>query len=373
MVPDPDSQNEVIFMPPPPNQQELARPYLETCGPMASLILQGKCPGYHLEIDSHCNVRCALCFPGNKEGYVKTHGRMSLELVERILDKIVQENPAALVLPFGNSEPFLHPQLPEIIAAVKRRGLAFRLSSNMNYVNRMEEVVAQQPDLFVIGVSGWTQGMYGKTHQGGDIERVKRNMYDLGQLRQKYGTRVLVSYHLYRDNMGPEEQGEMATFCRNLGFEFMPAPARGISMENMLSYLRYREKQRTGTVPDMPIGKDGLDWNKLLPPPNQNYLDHVGRLWVSPEQAQEMYARWPVPNTCPISHLGCYIRWDGKVTLCCIMEDRRLDLGSYLEMTQDQICAARQGHPLCHECLRYKLNLYCCLVEQDRWIGYPHV
>lgn len=349
--------------------EEDARPYMETCNPMKEIFLSRRYPnGYHLELNSTCNLKCALCFPGNAEGYVKTHGIMPLPFLERILDKIASEQPNALVLTFGNSEPFLYPYLPEAIKAVKARGLSLRLSSNMNYVRRLEETLASGIDMFIVGVSGWTQEMYSKSHIGGDIEKVKQNMYDLGQLRQKYGTFVLVSYHQYRDNMGDSEQGEMARFCANLGFTFMAAPARSISMENMVSYLRWREKERTGSVPPIPVRKDDLDWNDLLPPPTKNYITTIPRLWVSPEQAEGMYSRWPVPQKCPLVHFGCYIRWDGKVTLCCILEDRRFDIGNYLEMTQEQIYQARLNHPICHECLRYRLNLYCCLLEQDKWI-----
>lgn len=354
-------------------KEEAARPYLETIGPMGSLFRSARYPhGYHIEINSTCNLRCALCFPGNREGYQKTHGLMPLDYLERVLDKAKSEQPQAMILFFGNSEPMLYPHLPEAIAAVKRRGMVCRVSSNLNYVQRLEEVLASRPDTFIVGVSGWIQETYSKSHIGGNIETVKRNLYDLGQLRQRYPVQVIVSYHQYRDNMG-QEQEQMAEFCRNLGFEFMPAPARTISMENMISYLRWREKERSGTVAPIRVGKDGLDWNKLLPPPSENYLKNVPRLWVSPEQAQGLYARFPIPDECPICDFGCYIRFDGKVTLCCIMEDRRFDIGTYLDMSREQIQEGRKGNPICEECLRYRLNLYCCLVEQDKWIGHPHV
>lgn len=342
------------------------RPYVECDTPIRPFVVQDKCSVYHLELNSNCNLRCALCFPGNKEGYQHANGIMPMDLLETVLDKAHSENPTASVLCYGNSEPFLYPNLPEAIRAVKRRGMRFQLSSNLHVVNRLEEVLSANPDLFIIGLSGWSQEVYSRSFVGGDVERVKRNMYDLGQLNQRYGVRIVVSYHMYRDNLGVELE-HMRQFCANLGFAFMPAPARAISVENTIAYLRHKEYERTGQVPVIPIGEDGLDWNKLLPQASAGYLANIPRLLFSPEKAKDHYSRFPVPTRCPISHVGTFVRFDGKVTLCAAMADRRLDIGDYLTMTQDHIESKRLNHPLCRECLRYRFNLYTCLVDANNW------
>lgn len=347
------------------NITESWRPYYESPGPMKPEDNTG-CPWFHLELDSHCNLKCGLCFAGNSEGYDQTHGRMSLELVERLYDKIQTEHPHPAIRCYGNSEPFLYPWLPEVIASAKRRGFYFELSSNLNYVNRLEEVMAAGPAYLLIGFSGWTQATYSRTHKGGDIEKVRANMIKVADLRAKYPIRVLANYHVYLDNKGEEMQAAKI-FITNCGFEWCPSPGRAISIENTISYLRQKEKENTGSVPPMGKCPKGLDWDAILPPPTQNYLEQIPRLTFSPERARAFYSKWPVPEVCPLKDIGCYIRWDGKVTLCATMSDRRLDIGNYLEMTQQQMSDARHGHPICHECLRYRYNLYCCLVDYDKW------
>lgn len=341
------------------------RPYYESSGPMKPETPHG-CPWFHLELDSHCNLKCGLCFAGNSDGYSNTHGRMSLELVERLYDKIQTEHPHPAIRCYGNSEPFLYPWLPEVIASARRRGFYFELSSNLNYVQRLEETMAAGPAYLLIGFSGWTQSTYARTHRGGDIEKVKANMIKVADLRAKYPIRVLANYHVYTDNRG-EEMEAAKTFITNCGFEWVPSPARAISIENTIAYLRHREKSDLGSVP--PMGKDtkGLDWDAILPQPSQNYLEQISRLVFSPEWSRAFYSKWPVPEVCPLKNIGCYIRWDGKVTLCATMSDRRLDIGNYLEMTQQQMSDARHNHPICRECLRYRYNLYCCLVDYTKW------
>ena len=300
------------------------------------------------------------------EGYDNTHGKMSVELVEKIYNKIATEHPHPSIRCYGNSEPFLYPWLPEVIASAKRRGFQFELSSNLNYVQRLEETMAAGPTYLLIGFSGWHQATYAKTHKGGNIEKVKANMIKVADLRAKYPIRVLANYHIYNDNRG-EEMEEAKTFITNCGFEWVPSPARAISIENTIAYLRQQEKNSTGSVPPMGTCPKGYDWDKILPPPTQNYLDQIQRLSFSPEWSRQFYAKWPIPAICPLKDIGCYIRWDGKVTLCATMSDRRLDIGNYLDMTQKQMSDARYGHPICRECLRYRYNLYCCLVDYDLW------
>lgn len=341
------------------------RPYYESTGPMKPEDPRS-CPWFHLELDSHCNLWCALCFPGNKEGYSDTHGRMSLELVERLYDKIQTEHPHPTIRCYGNSEPFLYPWLPEVITSAKRRGFYFELSSNLNYVQRLEETMAAGPAFLLIGFSGWYQATYCRSHCGGDIEKVRANMIKVADLRSKYQIRVLANYHMYRDNLG-EEMEQARQFTHNCGFEWAPSIARAISTENTIAYLRYQEKLKTGGVPQMGKCPKGLDWDALLPPPSKNYLEQIPRLLFSPEQARAFYAQWPIPAECPLKNIGCFIRWDGRVTLCPCMADRRLDIGNYLEMSQEQMSEARKGHPLCRECLRYRRDLYTCLVGYDKW------
>lgn len=110
-----------------------------------------------------------------------------------------------------------------------------------------------------------------------------------------------------------------------------------------------------------------LDLNKILPPGKQEFIEAMQRLQFHPANAKEFYARWPVAPVCAIADVFTEIRHDGRVQLCAWTDDMRLTLGNYLEMSQDQIREARIGHPLCQECLRYRLNLYFHIVDRPRW------
>ena len=123
-----------------------ARPFIEAPGPVPESVLGLKAWRYVLEISSQCNLRCALCHAGNREGYQYKPGIMDMALMERILDKITTENPRAIVCAYVNSEPFLHPRLAECIASIKRRGLRCEVSSNLNFMRDLDAVLAARPD-----------------------------------------------------------------------------------------------------------------------------------------------------------------------------------------------------------------------------------
>ena len=226
--------------------EQASKPFIESKGAITAEHTRMKSWRYFLEINSACNLRCPTCTKGNMEGYEHKTGLMDMELMEKILDKIQSENPNAIVFTYGNSEPFLHPKLPECITAIKRRGLHPEMSTNLNHLQRVEETLEADPDLIIISLSGWTQEVYEKGHAGGKIEKVKDNMRILAETNNARPNRVsiLVNYHVYKDNQ--HEIPLMKEYALNLGLGFFTSYARAISMENAIQYCRDKDPEATG-------------------------------------------------------------------------------------------------------------------------------
>ena len=75
------------------------------------------------------------------------------------------------------------------------------------------------PDYVKISVSGYYPEAYNKTHQGGNINIVKSNLYKLAHVieKGKHDTLIDINYHLYRDNSGRNLQ-KMQELAQELGF-----------------------------------------------------------------------------------------------------------------------------------------------------------
>lgn len=345
--------------------EQASIPFIDSQGAITEAHTRLASWRYFLEINSACNLRCPTCTKGNMEGYDHKTGLMDRDLMEKILDKIKTENPEAIVFVYGNSEPFLHPKLPECIEAIKRRGLHPEMSTNLNYLQRVEETLEAGPDLIIISLSGWTQEVYEKGHAGGKIEKVKANMRTLAEANKArpegQRIRILVNYHVYTDNQ--HEIAPMKEYAESLGLELFTSYARAISMENAIQYCRNHDPDATPF--DVQEGRP--DWNYSLPPIGETYKAAMERLVIPPTKAREMYQKWPVLKACPIGHMFSFIRHDGKISLCACVADRRIVLGNYLDLTQEERIVKRHDHSVCQQCLKYRMSYYFHIVDQKAW------
>lgn len=322
---------------------------------------------YFLEINSVCNLHCPTCTKGNQEGYEHKTGVMDPDLMNSILEKIAKENQNAIVFLYGNSEPFLHPKLPECITAIHDWGLHPEFSTNLNVLKRVDEVLAARPDLIIISLSGFTQEVYVKGHAGGNIERVKDNMRTIAELNnaipEDRRVKILVNYHVYSDNAHEIEL--MREYATNLGLGFFTSLARAISMENAIQYCRRYD------LNDVPfeVQEGRPDWNKALPPVGETYIETMDRLKIPPTDAFKMYQHIPRSDVCPVGagSIFTFIRHDGKTQLCACTADRRVTLKDYLDTTPDELIEERTGHAICKQCIKYRLNLYFMIADREKW------
>lgn len=319
---------------------------------------------YFLEINSACNLACPTCTKGNKAGYDHQTGIMDPALMEACIDKIRNENNKAIVFLYGNSEPFLHPRLPECIAAVKARGLRCELSSNLNYIQRIDETLSAGLDFMIISLSGFTQEVYVKGHAGGNIEKVKKNMKLVGEANAKLDkpVKISVNYHVYKDN--GHELELMKDYAKECGIGLFTSTARAISMENAIQYLREKDGN-----PPYEVQEGRPDWNTALPPVSQQWKETMDRLKIPPQNARDMYEQYPVSTLCPVGAgaMFTFIRHDGKTSLCACVADRRITIGDYLSTNVDEMVERRLNHSICQQCSKYKLNMYFHLVDREKW------
>lgn len=326
---------------------------------------------YFLEVNSACNLKCPTCTKGNMaevEGLKYDHrtGLMDMELMEKILDKIQKESPNAIVFTYGNSEPFLHPKLPECITAIKSRGLHPEMSTNLNHLNRVEELLEARPNLIIISLSGFTQEVYVRGHAGGNVEKVKANMRTIAEANNKRTNKVslLVNYHVYDYNHHEIEL--MKEYATNLGIGFFTSIARAISMENSIQYCRSKDPEAT----PYEVQEGRPDWNHLLPPVTPTYSETMEHVRIPPTQAREMYKDYPQHDVCPVGagSIFTFIRHDGKTQLCACTADRRITLTDFLDATPEGLMAERAGHAICKQCIKYKLNYYYMISDFSKWI-----
>src|SRR3989339_737818 len=194
---------------------------------------------YTIDVVGTCNLVCPSCAHSiNGEKYPR--GMMSIENFMRVLDKIKQESEVVThVSLYSWGEPFLHPELPEIIKHLHNNGIAAAVSSNLSIksADQIRHVIQASPEYLKISLSGYYPDVYNKTHTGGDINLVKSNMYRVRHYIDKFGadTFVDVNYHLYNNNNQKNLQ-KMKELCDELGFSLSATYSLVMPLERCLDH-----------------------------------------------------------------------------------------------------------------------------------------
>ncbi|NQT74311.1 MAG: radical SAM protein [Chloroflexi bacterium] len=132
---------------------------------------QHTCVGL-IEITTRCNLACPTCFADAGVGY-----DLSLAQVESMLDRFVETEGDPEVIQISGGEPTLHPQLMEILAAARNRGIyhvmlntnGLRLAQDVDFVREL----SQYKPIIYLQFDGLTPGVY-QNLRGRDLRDIKR-------------------------------------------------------------------------------------------------------------------------------------------------------------------------------------------------------
>jgi MoaA/NifB/PqqE/SkfB family radical SAM enzyme len=289
-------------------------------------------PSYTIDIMGACNLKCGSC-PHSIHDHGVSKGSMSFDTFEKVLRKAMIEQPAlSHVSLYSWGDPFLHPHLPQFIKSAHDKSLAVAVSSNLsiNLDGRFEEIVDVAPDYLKISVSGFSQGVYETTHQGGDVALVKSNIYKLRHLMDKKGKSFLVdiNYHLYRNNKGLELD-RFKELAEDVGFVLSETYALVMPLERVINYLD---------------GKPDFQTSRL----NDDLL------LVSIDQGIEVSGgRKSGVRECTYLTNQVNINADLSVPLCCLTFERSPETivsRNYLDSSPESILKAKKEMRLCQRC-----------------------
>lgn len=283
---------------------------------------------FYVDIVSSCNLRCPSCQRGQLSS--SSNGVMDIELFTRIIQKIEQEYPGAVVCLFNWTEPFLHPQLAEFVRIVRHAGLDYNISTNLNILRSLDEILLAKPSNLKISLSGFTQEVYGIGHRGGDIDKVKDNMRRLSGTLKRLNSNLKVCVHYHKYNYNLHELDLMKEYASSLGFEFMSSWAFHMPVESALDYI-----------------------HGVSPPEQRKFIETRYALTLNKAlAATKPYRR----NPC---NLLDYIAIDfkGNVLLCCAVSEKPV-IGPFLDLSPKGIKKKRAQHRLCSQCTKNGLHIY---------------
>jgi hypothetical protein len=197
--------------------------------------------------------------------------------------------------------------------------------------------MAANPASLRISSSGFSQEVYGKTHRGGDVDRLKRHMVELAEAKKRHRatTELSIYYHRYRHNL--REESLMRDFSKSLGFNFHAVWALFFPLEKILAM----------------DGEDVCDFS--LTDEDQAVIGSLALPLREALAAARQYRSRP----CTLRDEALSLDFQGNATLCCgIFDARKFTLGNFLDMSLEDIQRVRQAHPMCSRCMAHGAHVY---------------
>jgi len=124
----------------------------------------------HLDLTNACNARCVTCWdhspllPTPRTAAWKRQ-QLDAQVATALLDEIQSLGGLESIILSGMGEPFLHPHMGQIIAAVKARGLHLTIITNLVAADA-EQILALAVDQLLVGIHAATLETYCAFHPG---------------------------------------------------------------------------------------------------------------------------------------------------------------------------------------------------------------
>lgn len=171
----------------------------------------------YFEIVGLCNARCPYCVTGAR--HQNLGGAIPVELFEkgicRLLECRIITSTTILHL-YNWGEPFLHPNLDQIVGVINKSGLRYTLSTNGFKIGKIDAPFLQNLAMIRFSMSGFSQASYDRIHKL-DFETVKRNIekfvHDSRHL--DYKGQLQIFFQVFQFNF--DELSKCREFAEKLG------------------------------------------------------------------------------------------------------------------------------------------------------------
>ncbi|MEW5949898.1 MAG: radical SAM protein [Thermodesulfobacteriota bacterium] len=142
-----------------------------------------------MEITNRCNLRCTFCdkLPLLSKNQL---GDMDFELCRKIIDEGAENGLCGLKLSY-RGEPLLHPQVDQIVAYGKRKGILdiyFNTNGMLLSKNMSLKLISAGLDRISISIEGIDPVTFERERKGASFQRIISNISTLLELREQAGS-----------------------------------------------------------------------------------------------------------------------------------------------------------------------------------------
>jgi tungsten cofactor oxidoreducase radical SAM maturase len=289
-----------------------------------SVILLPRVPDLrklYVEPTTHCNLKCHTCI---RNVWEDQGGHMGMETFQTLMQQIGEFPQLDRVVFVGFGEPFIHPQILEMINLVHQRDLDVTIISNGLLLDKpiLREVVQLGVDRLVISLDGVTPETYAGV-RGASLAKVLDNIRILNEVKSELGSlfpALGIEFVALKSNI--PELDRMSELASKLN-------ATSVLVSNVLAYTdEMRDEILYGYEPRLPL-KAG-SWPVRAD------------AWVMWGTLNLPRMQWGAEQRCRfVNDRATIIGWDGTVAPCMALSH------SYSYLTMDgqrkQVCRYELG------------------------------
>lgn len=266
----------------------------------------------HIEPTNVCNFRCSYCPESLPEFEAVSGGwhKLTRSQIEHVYCNILEfGSPIKTINYYMMGEPFVHPDLPAMVARARELNLAQRLivTSNGSLLNsdRYDPIIDAGLDYLRISVYGGFEETHRKrTRAKYSLSRIENNVKGLFQRRNERGASTPYLYVKMIDTGDPEENRQFLARFSPIADEATIEPPMNWNSDIELEH-----------------NWSGIEGETLLK------TDYLSR-------AKEV---------CPFPFYNLIIHADLKVSVCCVDWNKKTIVG---DLHRESLLSIWQGEPL---------------------------
>ena len=175
----------------------------------------------HLQIEptNRCNLRCSLC--PTTIGMDRPLGHMGYQTFKKIIDEIGEY--VFLILLWDWGEPFLNPNIYDMIFYAKKKGIKIVSSTNghlFGNIDQAEKLITSGIDTIIFALDGISQETYEPYRQGGNLQTVLHGIRTVVERKKVLNSKTpLVNLRFIVMRHNEHEIPRLKDLARSLGVD----------------------------------------------------------------------------------------------------------------------------------------------------------
>lgn len=192
-----------------------------------------------VEPTNFCNLSCPLCVT-TSETHSRPPASLPLETFKLLIDEVGDY--LLLIILWSWGEPFLNPDIFDMIAYAKSKGIVLHSSTNGNVTFNEEtadRLVDSGLDSLVFAIDGATQETYAKYRQGGSLDAVLSNLRSVVAAKKRKSSKTpLLTVRFVVMQHNEHELSAVQDLAKELGADMFAIktvdlpPARGDDLDH---------------------------------------------------------------------------------------------------------------------------------------------